>query len=154
MDRFSWAEARIGWLRSAELWLTPLIGLPLLTIYMIPHDFKLAGQVAFAVFVGAIPLLATGVVQRLLRGLRWYGWAQVLAAGVVGCLAVSVCYYYALYPAEFAIPVTTDAEGRGNDIALYNLQTQNFGIIGAVAGVASAVMAMVWRMVGRWLGRG
>ncbi len=129
-------------LRAPELWLTPLIGLAVLTYFVHHHGLKLYGSWIVCVLAGVVPLLATGVVQGMFKLLPWPGWAQVLLSCVVGCvvgyLILAFVYYHALFP-----PGLLDGdidEGRANDIALYNWQTDTFGTIGGGAAGLSALL--------------
>ena len=119
-------------LRAPELWLTPLIGLPLLVIYL-HHQVglqPLVKVVRLVVFAGILPLLLTGLVQSLFRALKWPAWAKILVGCMVGCvvggLLVGYVYYYALMPPHLLDRVNGMIdEGRGDTIDLYNYQSSN-----------------------------
>ncbi len=130
--------------RSPELWLTPLIGLPVLSYYIHHHGLALYGSWIVCVLVGVVPLLAAGLVQSLARLLPWPVWARFLVAcfagGVAGYLMLCHTYYYALFPHGLLDGVID--ESRGNVIALYNWQSGTFGIIGAGAAVLARLLAL------------
>lgn len=132
-------------LPAPELWLTPLIGLLVLTYYVHHHGLKLHGSWIVAVLAGVLPLLAMGVVQSLCRGLPWPAWAKIVAGCVVGCVAggllVGYVYYYVLMPPHLLDGVID--EGRGDTIDLYNYQSSNFAIIGGGAALLSRLLAAV-----------
>lgn len=146
MDAQQVAHTRRGGVGSPELWLTPLIGVPLLTYYIRYHGFLLAGSIVPTILIGITPLAATAVVQRILRAMKWNGWVRVLIAVVVGYALLYGCYYYARYPSDlFRDPerMRIDPEGTGDDMTIFKYQCDNFGIIGALAAMASTLLTMV-----------
>ncbi len=131
-------------LRAPELWLTSLIALPGLVYDIHHHGLALYGSWIIAVLAGLLPLLATGLVQGLLRIPKWPLWLQVLTGCLAGGLLVGYFYYYALLPPHLLDRVNgVIDEGRGNDIAIYDDESQNFAIIGAGAAVLSRLLGAV-----------
>ena len=137
-----------GW-RSPELWLTPIIGLFGLAVFVFRHNsgiivFDLRDRVEPFILFGVLPLFVTALAQGCMRALKWRLWAQVMAAGSIGCLTVGLCYFFA---APY-FPATTplDAEGRGNIVAVLQYKADVLGLIGALAAMLSTVLT-------RWLVR-
>lgn len=148
--------------RSPEFWLTPGIGLcllaPLIWHWRIPlaeHSWAILGEhqlahlgekVALAVCVGVVPLLVVAGVLRALRAWKWPGWAQVIAALVIGYLAVYYFYYYAIYP--FPHWELAQDEGQGNTLAIYDGDVFFLGVFSALAAALSAILTkwlMYWQ---------
>ena len=138
--------------RFIELWLTPVIGLALLSplIYhwrlpfaeaSIPDDWRthLRTNVGLDCLAGIIPLFAAGCWLRLFRAWKWQSWLRVLAAVLTGCLIVGLFYYYALYPLPgWHAP---SEEGEGNIVTIYNSDIFLLAILGGFAALASTLVA-------------
>lgn len=134
---------RAGW-RSAELLLTPILGLAALAIFILKHDDgkiadDLPGRVALFIAFGALPLVVTALIQGAIRLLKWSLRAQVIAAGLIGCLVVGLAYFFIAPYVPIAEPY--DAEGRGDIIDLLRYEAESFGLIGAVAAILSSLLA-------------
>jgi len=126
--------------RFQELWLTPLIGLAIITLYVLRHDFKLLGSVSLTIIIGAVPLFATALFQGRLKRLKWPAWIYVQASIVMGYITLYICYYYALYPKG---PHLMD-ESDGNVMTIFLDQSVCFGFIGAFAAFVSAMVSFNW----------
>ncbi len=138
---------RNGGFRFPELWLTPIIGLFGLAFFVLKHDsgtimLDLHGRAEPFILFGTLPLFATALVQRGIRALTWPFWKQVIMVGLIGCLVVGLCYFFAAPYFPTAEP--TDGEGRGNIVALLQYEADILGLIGAFAAMLSTVLT-------RWL---